>query len=109
MCAFEQSTLPEHAGKRVVVIRVLRVLEPVRLRTFVPPEGGTLALDVKDWAVPPEMEPREGELVRSLTRMEGFRVWSIDMENPGLKQFAEGLEVLYDNLRCYGDPQSTSA
>ena len=100
MCAFEQSTLPEHAGKRVVVIRVLRVLEPVRLRPFVP------TLDARGWSIPPEMEPREGELARSLTFFGGFKVWSIDMEDPGLRQFAEGLEILYDNLRHYGGRQS---
>ena len=75
---------------------------------FVPPKDDTASYG-KDLVIPPEMEPREGELVRSLTRMEGLKVWSIDMENPWSKQFAEGLEVLYDNLRHYGDPQSTSA
>ena len=76
--------------------------------SFDPPKDDT-AFDAKDLVIPPEMEPREGELARSLTRMEGLKVWSVDMEMPGPKNFAQGLEILYDNLRHYGDPRSTSA
>ncbi|KAI1783721.1 hypothetical protein LXA43DRAFT_306602 [Ganoderma leucocontextum] len=74
ICCFERSTLPEHTGKRVVVIRIKRVVDedPVRLTDTPAPTDGCL--------VPFEqLGPREGELVTVMSRGK-VRPWAVDVD-----------------------------
>ena len=63
VCCFERSSLPEHQGKRVVVMRLLRSLKhnPVRL------------MQPQSW--PSESCPQEGELLKVI-RGRKVRPWS---------------------------------
>ncbi|KAF5376475.1 hypothetical protein D9615_008623 [Tricholomella constricta] len=64
---FERSTLPEHAGSDVVVIRVLKILEPLKV-----------VIPMYDMAVP---MPCEGELLQIRYRNKN-RPYSMDLNNP---------------------------
>lgn len=84
LCTFEKSPLQEHAGKRVVVTRVQRILSPMRL--------------VFDSRIrtsrAPELVPKEGELIHRLTRRK-MEPWAVDVDRGG--RFGQGLELLFDN------------
>ncbi|EIW62438.1 uncharacterized protein TRAVEDRAFT_68880 [Trametes versicolor FP-101664 SS1] len=90
LCCFEKSTRPEHAGRRVVVCRVIRIVKPMRLTGF--------------RAVPQSSIPREGELLRtnSLGDLEGPE-WAFDVGHRST-QLAAGLSLLYDNELRAGGP-----
>lgn len=90
LCCFEKSTRPEHAGRRVVVCRVIRIVKPMRLTGF--------------RAVPQSSIPREGELLRtnSLGDLEGPE-WAFDVDHRST-QLAAGLNLLYDNEVRAGGP-----
>ncbi|TFY77402.1 hypothetical protein EWM64_g6612 [Hericium alpestre] len=76
LCRLERSDLPQHAGRRIVVMRLLKILQPPKLRSDLPP---TCSVSV----------PAEGELFKF-----GQRVWYRDVDKPG--QNAEVLRLLYD-------------
>ena len=91
-CCFEPSTLPEHAGKRVVVIRVLRILDPVHPNPAFP---GTTC--------PPELIPRERELLQ-VVRYREVKPWSVDVDRKiaGGDILAAPLRILFENAIEYG-------
>ncbi|TFY77423.1 hypothetical protein EWM64_g6589 [Hericium alpestre] len=76
LCRLERSTLPQHAGRRIVVMRLLKIVRPPKRHPDLPP-----TCDVG--------EPAEGELFAF-----GQRVWYRDMGKPG--KGAEILRLLYD-------------
>ena len=88
MCCFERSRLPEHDGKRVVVIRVKRCVGPV---TRVPsPDGCTYS---------EQLMPREGELLSVMYRG-NVRPWAMNVDNEGGTR--EALRLLFENEALYG-------
>ena len=98
MCRFEQSVLPAHKGKRVVVMRVLRLLvnDPVR---YVP------APDGRDYEA---LRPREGELVKTLLRGQ-LQPWALEVDK--LYQASKrrkALRILFENEEMYGAPKEST-
>ena len=90
LCAFERSTLLEHSGRRVVVVRVQRILEPMQLNPSLRLLRNTPARAIT---------PREGELIKILRgrgKKKRVVLWAVDVdkEKTGC---AEGLRVLFDN------------
>jgi hypothetical protein len=82
LARFERSTLPDHIGTRIVVLRILKISTPVKC--VIPDYGG--------YIVP----PKEGELHRRtkvLTRISNPPAWSgyIDKNNS-----LQGLRLLWD-------------
>ncbi|TFY77401.1 hypothetical protein EWM64_g6610 [Hericium alpestre] len=71
-CRLERSTLPQHAGRRIVVMRLLKILHPPKRRPELPPTGGVSI-------------PAEGEL---------FKSWCRDVDKPGRR--GQTLRLLYD-------------
>ncbi|TFK82998.1 hypothetical protein K466DRAFT_603239 [Polyporus arcularius HHB13444] len=94
LCCFEPSTLPEHSGKRVVVVRVLRSLERDPLRPN-PSYAGP--------PIPPELYPQEGQLLTVL-RHRKPRIWARDVDEHWPKR-ARPLVTLFENAVEYGSPQ----
>ncbi|KAM5537477.1 hypothetical protein V8D89_008804 [Ganoderma adspersum] len=82
VCCFERSTLPEHAGKRVVVLRLKRILDQV----------STPEIE--------EIRPREGGLLKSLLHGR-VRVWALDVDR-SRKNVVPMLKVLFENEERYG-------
>ncbi|RDX40195.1 hypothetical protein OH76DRAFT_1366568 [Lentinus brumalis] len=94
LCCFEPSTLPEHSGKRVVVVRVLRSLERDPLRPN-PSYAGP--------PIPPELYPQEGRHLTVL-RHRKPRIWARDVDEHWPKR-ARPLVTLFENAVEYGSPQ----
>ncbi len=97
LCRFEKSTRPEHAGRRVVVCRVVRILKPMK-RTGL-------------CSIPHSVFPREGELIYTTFPAARDSPWSCDIDyNLSLApdtagaRFAAGLDLLYDNEARAGGP-----
>ncbi|OJT09473.1 hypothetical protein TRAPUB_14053 [Trametes pubescens] len=98
LCRFEKSPRPEHAGRRVVVCRAVRILEPMK-------RAGVLS-------IPVNLLPREGELIRmTFTGAQDSPEWSFDIDhhlslapNSAGARFAAGLDLLYDNEVRAGGP-----
>ncbi|TFY78552.1 hypothetical protein EWM64_g5464 [Hericium alpestre] len=67
LCRLERSTLPQHAGRRIVVMRLLKILRPPKRYLELP------------------QVPAEGEL---------FKSWCRDVDKPG--KCGETLRLLYD-------------
>ncbi|GLB38718.1 hypothetical protein LshimejAT787_0505830 [Lyophyllum shimeji] len=65
---FERSTLPEHAGTRTVVLRVLKIFEP--LKAVIPGH---------DMRIP---EPKEGDLLQTRSYGGLIRPFSINLDKP---------------------------
>ncbi|KAM5537520.1 hypothetical protein V8D89_008847, partial [Ganoderma adspersum] len=88
VCCFERSRLPEHDGKRVAVIRVIRCVGPI---TRVPsPDGCTY---------PEELMPREGELLNVMFHGK-VKPWAMDVDKGGKTR--EALRLLFENEALYG-------
>ncbi|KAH9886979.1 hypothetical protein C8Q73DRAFT_267165 [Cubamyces lactineus] len=89
ICCFEKSTLPQHAGKRVVVCRVLRVVDPIKPSDIL--------------HVPDVLIPREGDLLRISIREAKQSCWFVDVDTKMTSRkiedasLADGLAVLFDN------------
>ncbi|TBU54993.1 hypothetical protein BD310DRAFT_826839 [Dichomitus squalens] len=100
ICCFEPSTLPEHAGKRVVVLRVLRLLDSDPIRPVPPPNKHEYPLSA--------LRPREGQLLMTMRRGK-VQPWSVDV-NKDTKRPATHvgmgrmLRILYENQELYGSP-----
>ncbi|RDX41107.1 hypothetical protein OH76DRAFT_1365156, partial [Lentinus brumalis] len=94
LCCFEPSSLPEHSGKRVALIRVLRALawDPIRPN---PSYNGP--------PVPPELCPQEGQLLMT-RRFWKSQAWArdVDKHSSKLENRAKALGTLFDNAREYG-------
>ena len=98
ICCFEPSTLPEHEGRRVVVLRVLRLSTSDPLQPVPPPNGAAYPLS--------ELRPREGELFMTMRRGK-VQPWSVevDRERKGSKVMLQNLlKILYENAELYGMP-----
>ncbi|RPD53256.1 hypothetical protein L226DRAFT_540781 [Lentinus tigrinus ALCF2SS1-7] len=95
LCCFEPSTLKEHSGKRVAVIRVLRSLEPDPVRPNPAYTGAP---------VPRELCPQEGQLLMTLRRRR-LKPWAgdVDARPPSSTRAnsAAALAVLFDNALAY--------
>ena len=85
MARYERSTLPKHKGTRTVVLRILKIITPVKCVT--PNYDGRLA------------PPKEGELhwriPRSKTVKSNPPVWSIDIDKAGVTT-SRALQLLWD-------------
>ncbi|RPD54200.1 hypothetical protein L226DRAFT_536112 [Lentinus tigrinus ALCF2SS1-7] len=96
LCCFEPSSLPEHAGKRVAIVRVLRSLEwdPVRANpSYTGPQ------------MPRELYPREGQLLLRMSLKEKPRICAYDVDNAsGTTNSVGPLGILFDNAIEYGVP-----
>ncbi|KAM5537499.1 hypothetical protein V8D89_008826 [Ganoderma adspersum] len=99
VCCFEQSMLPAHKGKRVIVMRVLRFLanNPVR---YVP------APDGRDYEA---LRPREGELVKTLFRGQ-LQPWALEVDNlyQTRSKRRKALRILFENEEMYGAPKEST-
>ncbi|TBU39646.1 hypothetical protein BD309DRAFT_1003603 [Dichomitus squalens] len=100
ICCFEPSTLPEHAGRRVVVLRVLRLLDSDPIRPVPPPNEHEYPLSA--------LKPREGQLLMTIRRG-NLQPWSVDVDRGEIRnviQVGMGrmLKILYENLELYGSP-----
>ena len=82
MARFERSTLPDHKGTRTVVLRFLKIIEPVKcvVRSY----DGYI------------VQPKEGELHRRTPRKKelGSQVWSVNIDKK--QNMARGLQLLWD-------------
>ncbi|TFY73993.1 hypothetical protein EWM64_g10019 [Hericium alpestre] len=76
LCRLERSTLPQHAGRRIVVMRLLKILQPPKRRSDLPRMCNVSV-------------PAEGELFAF-----GQRAWYRDVDKPGKGN--ETLRLLYD-------------
>ncbi|KAF9812235.1 hypothetical protein IEO21_06275 [Rhodonia placenta] len=81
LCRLERSTLPNHAQRRVVVLRVLEIIEPIR--PIVPDYDGYLE------------PPAEGALLQR-----GRKPVSIDIDDVHFKGPLNPLQVLCDLCGC---------
>ncbi|PIL27883.1 hypothetical protein GSI_10005 [Ganoderma sinense ZZ0214-1] len=100
VCCFEQSMLPKHAGKRVVVIRVVRMVESDPIRRVPPPAG-------VDYPWTEALEPRVGELLKKV-HYGTLQPWAADVDS-GWKRSSgvprtRALKVLFENQELYGSP-----
>ena len=98
ICCLEPSTLPEHEGRRVVVLRVLRLSTSGPLAPVPLPNGAAYPLS--------ELRPREGELFMTMRRGK-IQPWSVevDRERKGSKVMLQNLlKILYENAELYGMP-----
>ncbi|EPQ61349.1 hypothetical protein GLOTRDRAFT_69734 [Gloeophyllum trabeum ATCC 11539] len=94
----ERSPLPEHQGKRVVVMRIVKILELTRAEGAALDHDGSL--------------PREGGLAYvpspgGRSKVTPWIPWSVDIDggrNPKKQAFREALRVLFDNEAKYPDP-----
>ncbi|KAJ7278264.1 hypothetical protein C8J57DRAFT_1059905, partial [Mycena rebaudengoi] len=85
VACFERSTLPKHARKRVILLRILKILEPVTCT--VPGYTGRVG-----W-------PKEGELHTVSFRDGPQRPWSYDVDNNG--GVTAALRNLFDAWQVY--------
>ena len=97
VCRFERSTLPEHAGRRVVVIRVVRMVEGNPIRDVPAPLAGG-----RSYSGIEALRPREGELLATMSYRK-VRPWAVDVdrEKP-LRPRMKALKVLFENEEVYG-------
>jgi hypothetical protein len=88
---FERSTLPEHEGTRTIVLRVLKIITPVKC--VIPDYDGYLCC------------PKEGELYSRLHRVtKKFpsplnleqQVWSVNIDKSKNSLITTGLRLLWD-------------
>ncbi|TBU36608.1 hypothetical protein BD309DRAFT_975485 [Dichomitus squalens] len=96
-CCFERSTLPEHTGKRVVVLRIKGFLDQDPIREVPPPDRLTYPMA--------HIRPREGELLMTFKRHNNIQVqpWAVDVDRPKAA-LGKLLRILYENEQLYGSP-----
>ncbi|TBU26444.1 hypothetical protein BD311DRAFT_762650 [Dichomitus squalens] len=102
ICCFEPSPLPEHAGKRAVVLRILRPVDNDPIRPNEPSRGPT--------PVPhAALTPRNGQLLLTIRRRR-IQPWSVYVDDVGKsegdtkKSMGRMLRTLYENSELYGLP-----
>ncbi|KAM5537493.1 hypothetical protein V8D89_008820 [Ganoderma adspersum] len=100
VCCFERSMLPAHKGKRVIVMRVLRLLVNDPVRHVPAPDGG-------DYEA---LRPREGELIKTLFRGQ-LRPWALEVDNlyQTRSKRRKALRILFENEETYGAPKESTA
>ncbi|PIL27870.1 hypothetical protein GSI_09992 [Ganoderma sinense ZZ0214-1] len=108
VCCFERSMLPEHAGKRIVVIRVKRFIDIDPIRPVPPPRGANGRAHLVE-----QLRPREGELLKVATRNR-VQPWAADVDKVWKESAADGgtipwkaLRVLFENEELYGSPHTS--
>ena len=82
MVRFERSTLQEHEGARTVVLRVLKIITP--MKSFIPLYDGYISC------------PKEGDSKLHQIR---HKVWSVNIDTPrpkGPRSMVPGLQLLWD-------------
>ena len=111
VCCFERSTLPEHAGKGFLVIRVKRFIESDPIR---PVPFPSLSLRNMRAGLTDALRPREGELIRSVRVGGHIRPWAADVDKVwGASATGVGgspwkaLRILFENEELYGSPQDS--
>jgi hypothetical protein len=86
LARFERSTLPDHKGKRTVVLRFLKIITPVK--RVIPLYDDYVCC------------PKEGELHRRRTgNFKNHQVWSVNIDTPLTKNqthMQRGLQLLWD-------------
>ncbi|RPD53243.1 hypothetical protein L227DRAFT_403899 [Lentinus tigrinus ALCF2SS1-6] len=95
VCCFEPSTLKEHSGTRVAVIRVLRSLKSDPIRPNPSYTGPPLS---------PQLCPQEGQLLMTPYRRK-LQPWAghVDAKStPKRVNRTAALAVLFDNALVYG-------
>ncbi|KAI1785730.1 hypothetical protein LXA43DRAFT_1036693 [Ganoderma leucocontextum] len=97
ICCFERSTLPEHAGKRVIVIRINRFVDNDPIRDVPAPDGRVYPIE--------ELRPREGELLKVMLPGK-VGPWAVDVDKEWKRKIPRGriLRVLFENEELYGSP-----
>ncbi|KAI1783708.1 hypothetical protein LXA43DRAFT_955852 [Ganoderma leucocontextum] len=100
VCCFERSKLPEHTGKRVAVMRVVRVLDNDPIRHVPAPDGKVYPIK--------ELRPRQGELVKTMCHGQ-VRPWAVDVDKEWKRTMTVGkaLRVLFENEELYGSPRES--
>ncbi|PIL30044.1 hypothetical protein GSI_07956 [Ganoderma sinense ZZ0214-1] len=108
VCCFERSMLPEHAGKRVVVIRVKRFIDTDPIRPVPPPRGANGRAHLVE-----QLRPREGELLKVAIH-DRVQPWAADVDKVWKESGAHGgttpwkvLRVLFENEELYGSPHTS--
>ncbi|KAJ7698414.1 hypothetical protein B0H17DRAFT_1328669 [Mycena rosella] len=83
---FEPSVLPEHAGRRVIHMRIVEILEPVACTVDAANYTGRV------------LQPQEGQLltIQNPSGISGPWAYDIDNDRPTSK-VAASLRVLWDN------------
>ncbi len=100
MCCFERSQLPEHKGKRVVVLRVTRLLDSDPIRPVRLPLPHPLSDEAN--RLIEEMRPREGGLLMNLFYRK-VRPWAVDVDSKTwFRILGPVLRVLFENEELYG-------
>ncbi|KAF8198767.1 hypothetical protein K438DRAFT_1966731 [Mycena galopus ATCC 62051] len=84
LARFEPSRSPEHAGRRVVFLRIIRILTPV-----------SCTVDEKEYKGR-VLKPEEGELLAACLWGRAPSPWSYDIDKSGSRA-AAALRVLWDN------------
>ncbi|KAI1787626.1 hypothetical protein LXA43DRAFT_701677 [Ganoderma leucocontextum] len=99
VCWFERSTLPQHAGKRVVVLRVKQLVDSDPVRPITIPGGDLDSME--------KLRPREGELLKTMRHRE-IRLWAVDVDKPTKVDMATGtmLRTLFENEKVHGSFQN---
>ncbi|RPD58722.1 hypothetical protein L226DRAFT_311436 [Lentinus tigrinus ALCF2SS1-7] len=93
LCCFEPSPLPQHAGKHVVVIRVIRALDAVRPN---PSYSGP--------SYPLDLMPQDGQLLKCMYHRK-VKTWTGDADKPSRpkgRSPAASLSILFENAVEYG-------
>ncbi|KAF9031316.1 hypothetical protein BJ165DRAFT_1599301 [Panaeolus papilionaceus] len=86
---FERSTLPEHEGNRVVVMRCLRVVEPLVMKS---PKIGQI-MDPQSIST---YTPTPGQILQNLPRgQKTARAWSMDISDDSKHLSAPALRLLW--------------
>ena len=82
LARFERSTLLEHKDTRTVVLRILKIITPVKC--VIPSYDGHLCF------------PEEGSLLQKFDRTgeRKYRAWGFDIDNS--KVIKRGLQLLWD-------------
>ena len=101
VCRFERSTLPEHKGKRVVVIRIVRMIESDPIGRVPLPAGAVHYPSIE------ALKPRVGELLNNV-HYRKVEPWAVDVDKELKKTSVSSrtrvLRVLFENEEVYGSP-----
>ncbi|PIL27891.1 hypothetical protein GSI_10013 [Ganoderma sinense ZZ0214-1] len=96
IASFERSTLPEHAGRCVAVMRIKRFLDSDPIREVPAPN---------DWVYPVDaLRPREGELAFTIAYGK-VRPCAVDVNHKF--ESRKAFKILFDNEEMYGPPRET--
>ena len=92
--------LPEHKGKRVVVIRIVRMIESDLIERAPLPAGVVHYPNIK------ALKPRVGELLNEV-HYKKVEPWAVDVDKwkkTSARSRKNVLKVLFENEELYGSP-----